>query len=178
METRLYFTAKRSAEWEHHEDMEARIDFTLIANTGAYRAMAGLERQVRASGLEVPLLELVKMRASQINGCAYCLDMHSKDARAAGETEQRLYALNAWHETPFYSDRERAALEWTEALTLISENHVPDELYKRVKEHFSDAELIDLTLAVVAINAWNRLAISFRAVPGSYQPTTHAKSAV
>lgn len=107
--------------------------------------------------------------ASQINGCAYCIDMHTKDARAEGETEQRLYALSAWRETPFFSDRERAALEWTEALTLISQNHAPDDLYKRVRQQFNESELINLTLAINAINSWNRLAISFRAVPGTYQ---------
>ncbi len=133
--------------------------------------MYGLEKYVRQSGLEHSLLELVKTRASQINGCAYCIDMHTKDARALGETEQRLYGLSAWRETPFYSERERAGLEWTEALTLISQNHVPDELYERVRQQFTEAELINLTLAVVAINGWNRLAISFRSVPGSYQRT-------
>jgi AhpD family alkylhydroperoxidase len=131
---------------------------------------------VRASGLEPALLELVKMRASQINGCAYCLDMHSKDARAAGETEQRLYALNAWRETPFYTDRERAALEWTEALTLITQGHVPDEVYESARKHFSEKELVDLTAAVVAINAWNRIAISLRAAPGTYQPSAHRQA--
>jgi AhpD family alkylhydroperoxidase len=120
---------------------------------------------------------LVKTRVSQINGCAYCIDMHTKDARAAGETEQRLYALNAWRETPFYSDRERAALEWCEELTLISENDVHDELYDRVREHFSEEELVQLTLAVVAINGWNRIAISFRSVPGSYQPRRQPEAA-
>lgn len=114
--------------------------------------------------------ELVKTRASQINGCAYCIDMHTKDARAAGETEQRLYALDAWRETPFYTDRERAALEWTEAVTLIAEDHAPDDLFQRVRQHFSEEELVNLTLAIVAINGWNRLAIAFRAVPGSYEP--------
>jgi AhpD family alkylhydroperoxidase len=113
----------------------------------------------------------VKMRASQINGCAFCLDMHSKDARAAGETEQRLYALDAWRETPFFTDRERAALAWTEAVTRVSETHVPDEIYETVRQHFTEKELVDLTLAIVAINGWNRLAISFRSVPGSYQPS-------
>jgi AhpD family alkylhydroperoxidase len=131
--------------------------------------MAGLEKYVRNCGLEHPLLELVKTRASQINGCAYCIDMHTKDARAAGETEQRLYALSAWRETPFYSDRERAALEWTEALTLISENDVPDELFEAVREHFSEEEIVNLSLAVITINGWNRLAIPFRSVPGSYE---------
>ena len=152
--------------------MEPRINYDKMAASGAAKAMYGLEHFIRSSGLEPNLLELVKMRASQINGCAFCLDMHSKDARAAGETEQRLYALNAWRETPFFTDRERAALEWTESLTLISQNHVPDDLYKRVREHFSEEELMNLSLAVVAINGWNRLAISFRSVPGSYQPKT------
>ncbi len=133
--------------------------------------MSGLERYVRQSGLEHSLLDLVKTRASQINGCAYCIDMHTKDARARGETEQRLYGLSAWRESPFYSERERAALEWTESVTLISQNHVPDELYERVRTAFTEAELINLTLAVVAINGWNRLAISFGSVPGSYQPS-------
>ena len=136
--------------------------------------MAGLEAYVRGCGLEPSLLELVKTRASQINGCAFCLDMHTKDARHRGETEQRLYCLSAWREAPFYSDRERAALEWTEALTLISESDVPDELYQRTLQHFSEAELANLTLAVVAINGWNRFAISFRAVPGSYQVANQA----
>jgi AhpD family alkylhydroperoxidase len=160
------------------KSMEPRIDYAKAASDTS-RAMYGLERAVRNSGLEPGLLELVKMRASQINGCAYCIDMHSKDARAAGETEQRLYALNAWRETPFFSDRERAALEWTESLTLISQNHVPDELFDRVRKHFSETELVNLTFAVVAINGWNRLAISMRAVPGSYQvpaATAHARS--
>jgi AhpD family alkylhydroperoxidase len=134
------------------------------------QAMMGLQAYVNGSGLEPSLLELVKMRASQINGCAYCLDMHSKDARAAGESEQRLYLLDAWQEAPFYSPRERAALEWTEAVTRVSEGHVPDEVYRAAREHFSEEELVNLTLAVVAINGWNRLSIAFRAVPGGYQP--------
>jgi AhpD family alkylhydroperoxidase len=137
---------------------------------GVSQAMSQLERQVRESGLEAPLLELVKMRASQINGCAFCLDMHSKDARARGETEQRLYALSAWRETPFYTDRERAALAWTEAVTLVSETHVPDDVYEQAREQFSEEELANLTLAIVAINGWNRFAISFRTAPGTYQP--------
>lgn len=135
------------------------------------RALMSLEAYLQHhSGLETKLLDLVKLRASQINGCAYCIDMHSKDLRAAGETEQRIYELNAWRETPFYSDRERAALEWTEAVTLISHSHVPDELYERVRQHFNEDELVNLTLAVATINVWNRLAISFRTVPGTYQP--------
>ncbi len=132
--------------------------------------MFGLERFVRESGLETPLLELVRLRASQINGCAYCIDMHTKDARAEGESEQRLYALNAWRETPFFSPRERAALEWTEAVTEISSSHAPDDVFDRVKTEFSESELVSLTMAIVAINGWNRLAISFRTVPGTYQP--------
>ena len=136
--------------------------------------MLGLEGAVRKSGLEAPLLDLVRMRSSQINGCAYCIDMHSKDARTEGETEQRLYALSAWRETPFFTERERAALAWTEALTLISESDVSDELFAETRKQFSESEIVALTLAIVAINGWNRFAISFRAVPGSYQPQAHA----
>jgi len=149
--------------------MSARIDLQKV-KPAAVHAMLGLEKYLRSCGLETSLLDLIRMRASQINGCAYCLDMHSKDARAAGETEQRLYVLNAWREAPFYTERERAALAWTEALTLISENHVPDEIYNEVRQHFSEQELVDLSLAVVTINGWNRLAISFRSEPGVYQP--------
>lgn len=149
--------------------MEPRMDYRKNVSKDALQAMYSLEQAVRKSGLETSLLELVRMRASQINGCAYCIDMHSKDARAEGETEQRLYALNAWRETPFYTDRERAALEWTEAVTLVSRDQVPDEIYERVRKQFSEAELASLTMAVIAINGWNRLAISFRAVPGTYQ---------
>src|SRR5215217_685910 len=123
--------------------MDALIDLMHVA-PGIMQAMLGLERQVRKAGLDPRLIDLVRMRASQINGCAYCLDMHSKDARAGGETEQRLYGLDAWRETPYYSDRERAALEWTEALTLVSENHVPDEVYECVREQFSEEELVHL----------------------------------
>lgn len=132
-------------------------------------ALRELETYLHGCGLEPSLLELVKMRASQINGCAYCLDMHSKDARAAGETEQRLYTLDGWHETPFFSARERAALEWTESLTRVADTHVPDEVHARVSKHFTDEELLSLTLAVVAINGWNRLAISSRVEPGTYK---------
>jgi AhpD family alkylhydroperoxidase len=149
--------------------MQARLTYGKAA-PGAIRAMSALESYVDECGLERPLLELVKLRASQINGCAYCIDMHTKDARAAGETEQRLYELNAWRETPFYTDRERAALAWAEAVTLISQTHAPDDVYEEARRHFSDEELVNLTLAVVAINGWNRLAISFRSVPGAYQP--------
>jgi len=131
--------------------------------------MLGLEVGGRRSTLEPALIELVKMRASQINGCAYCLDMHSKDARAAGETEQRLYLLSTWRETPLYSERERAALDWTEAVTQISTNDLPDVLYAKVRVHFEERELVELTLAIIAINGWNRLAIAFRTEAGSYQ---------
>src|SRR5690349_12713924 len=154
--------------------MKARIDLMQV-NPGIIRAMLGLERQIRQAGLDGRLLDLVRMRASQINGCAYCLDMHSKDARANGETEQRLYALDAWRETPYYSARERAALEWTEGLTLVSESHVSDELYDRVREQFSEDELAHLSLAIVAINGWNRLNIAARTVPGDYVPGSLAK---
>ena len=153
--------------------MKARIDLMQV-NPGVVQAMRGLERQVRQAGLEEKLLELVRMRASQINGCAYCLDMHSLDARAVGETEQRLYTLDAWAETPFFTDRERAALAWTEAVTLVSETHVPDDVYEETKKHFSEQEIVDLTLAVGMINMWNRLAISTRAVPGRYKPAQTA----
>ena len=149
--------------------MAERIDSSKV-NPGAYRAMFGLEKYVRESGLELSLLDLVKVRASQINGCAYCLDMHWKDARARGESEQRLYSLDAWRETSYYTERERAALAWTEAVTLVAATHVPDELYEQVRQHFREEELVSLTLAVVAINGWNRLAISFRTEPGTYQP--------
>jgi AhpD family alkylhydroperoxidase len=132
--------------------------------------MLGMEAHVRGSGLEHSLLELVKMRVSQINGCAYCLDMHSKDARAAGETEQRLHVLAAWREAPFYSARERAALAWAEAVTLIATNDLPDVLYDEVHGQFSDKELVDLSMAIITINSWNRLAIGFRADVGSYEP--------
>src|SRR3954469_3820335 len=157
--------------------MEPRFDLTKEASRGAAQAMYGLEQYVRNSGLDKRLVELIKVRCSQINGCAYCIDMHTKDARAEGETEQRLYALSAWRETPFYTDRERAALEWAEALTLVAEKGVPDEVYARVREHFTDEELVKLTLAIVQINGYNRFAISFRALPGSYEPTQHPRAA-
>jgi len=147
--------------------MKARLDLMRL-NPGVIQSMLGLERQIRKAGLDHQLLDLVRMRASQINGCAYCLDMHSKDARAKGETEQRLYGLDAWRETPYYSKRERAALEWTEAITLVAQTHVPDDVYERVREQFSEDELVHLTLAIVAINGWNRLNVAARTVPGSY----------
>ena len=149
----------------------ARLDYSKAA-PGALKAMLGLQQYVNECGIEQPLMELVKMRASQINGCAYCLDMHSKDARAAGEAEQRLYALNAWSETPFFTPREQAALVWTEAVTQVSStpDHVSDALYARVRKQFSEKEIVDLTLCVIAINGWNRLAIPFRTDVGAYQP--------
>jgi AhpD family alkylhydroperoxidase len=152
---------------EHHD--EPRLDFGKTA-PGAVSAMYAVERYVRNSGLEIPLLELVRLRASQINGCAYCIDMHTKDARAHGETEQRLYAVSGWQEAPFFTPRERAALSWTESLTLISHDHVPDDVYTFARAHFSEKELVDLSMAVVAINGWNRLAIGFRALAGTYHP--------
>ena len=150
--------------------MTPRVDPTKYLASGLAKAMIGLQREVESSGLERPLIELVKIRASQINGCAYCIDMHTKDARAMGETEQRIYGLSAWRETPFFTDRERAALDWTESLTRISEDQVPDDVYERVRPHFTEEELVALTFAVVAINGWNRLAISLRAPAGTYQP--------
>jgi AhpD family alkylhydroperoxidase len=129
------------------------------------KALIALETQIQSSGLEQSLMELVKTRASQINGCAYCINMHTQDARKHGETEQRLYLLNAWREAPAYTDRERAALAWTEAVTLISDTHAPDDLYNEVRAHFSDAETANLTMLIATINAWNRLAIAFRAIP-------------
>jgi AhpD family alkylhydroperoxidase len=152
--------------------MAPRIDYTKVGS-GALRAMYGLEKYLAESSVEPPLRELIKLRASQINGCAYCIDMHWKDARAAGESEQRLYGLAAWREAPYYSERERAALAWTEELTLIAEHHVSDELYEQTRRQFSEQELVDLTLAVGTINGWNRIAISFRSEAGSYQPPAH-----
>lgn len=143
--------------------MQPRWNF-MQAGAGAYHAMLGLEEYLKKCGLEASLLHLVKMRASQINGCAYCLDMHWKDARANGETEQRLYSLDAWEECPYYTERERAALAWTEAVTLVSQTHVPDAVYEQAKAQFSDEELVKLTLLIAAINAWNRFAISFRSI--------------
>ena len=149
--------------------MQARIE-TQKVPAAAYQAMLGLETFVRKQAkLEPALLQLVRMRSSQINGCPYCLDMHSKDARAEGETEQRLHTLSAWEETPFFTDRERAALALTEAITLVSAGHVPDAVFERAKQSFSEEELVNLTLAIIAINGWNRLAITFRWVPGEYQ---------
>ena len=148
--------------------MEPRIDYAKTAPE-AGTAMMGLERYVHQTGLDRGLLELVKLRASLINGCAYCVDMHTQVARSRGETEQRLYAVSLWRETPFYSERERAALAWTEAVTLVSVDHVPDDVYDLAQKQFTEKELVDLTLAIVAINGWNRLAIAFRTVPGTFQ---------
>src|SRR5579872_5434462 len=148
--------------------METRIRYT-TAVPGAFKAMLQFSEYAENSGLETSLIRLIQIRASQINGCAYCLDMHTKDARAEGDSEQRLYTLDAWRETPFFDERERAALEWTEAVTLVAQTHVPDDVYERVKQHFNEQELIDLTLAVTQINVWNRLNVAFRTVPGNYR---------
>jgi AhpD family alkylhydroperoxidase len=161
---------------EAQDVMKPRINLMNV-NPGIIQAMFALEKQVSKAGLDGKLLELVRMRASQINGCAYCLDMHSKDARAAGETEQRLYGLSAWRETPYYSSRERAALEWTEALTRVADTHVPDDVFERVREQFSEDELAHLSLAIVAINGWNRLNVAARTVPGDYVPGSLAAHA-
>ncbi|MGO8948503.1 MAG: carboxymuconolactone decarboxylase family protein [Ktedonobacterales bacterium] len=149
--------------------MEARMNYAKAA-PGVMKAMSALEDYIAGCGIEPGLQDLVKLRASQINGCAYCVDMHSLDARAGGETEQRLYALPVWQETPFFTERERAALLWTEKLTLVSVDHVPDDVYEAVRRHFSESELANLTLIIATINGWNRFGISFRDVPGRYQP--------
>jgi AhpD family alkylhydroperoxidase len=152
--------------------MKPRMEFWKVA-PGGYKAMSSLDGYLRDSGFGKPLLHMVKLRASQMNGCAYCIDMHWKDARAGGESEQRLYGLDAWRETSYYTDRERAALEWTEALTNVTDGHVPDGVYDAVRGHFSDKELADLTWAIAAINAWNRVAIAFRSEAGTYKPAAH-----
>jgi AhpD family alkylhydroperoxidase len=152
------------------EIMSPRIDMTKYLSSGLGRALLALQRQVESSGLERSLVHIMKIRASQINGCAYCIDMHTQDARAEGESEQRIYALSAWRETPFFTDRERAALEWTETLTLIATTHVPDDVYASVGQHFSESEMVALTFAVITINCWNRIAIPFRAPVGTYRP--------
>ncbi len=155
--------------------MTRRIDYSRVA-PGAVHAMYALQQYTQSSELEHSLIELVKLRASQLNGCAYCLDMHSKDARAAGETEQRIYVLSAWREAPFYTPRERAALAWTEAVTLLP-GGVSDELHATVREQFDEKELVDLTMAIVTINGWNRLAVALGADVGSYQPRQSAATA-
>jgi AhpD family alkylhydroperoxidase len=147
--------------------MEARFDYAKAA-PGVIRALSGVEQYLHSCGLEESLLNLVRLRASQINGCAFCLDMHWKDLRASGESEQRLYGLDAWRESPYYSERERAALAWTEAVTLVAATHVPDSVYEEVRPYFNFTELSNLTLAIGMINAWNRLAIANRAEPGRY----------
>lgn len=144
--------------------MEQRLDF-YKASPQAIKALMALEEQIGKSSIEKPLAELVRLRASQINGCAFCVDMHTTDARKGGETDRRLAAVVVWRETPFFSERERAALAWTEAVTLVSQEHVPDSVWEAVKPHFSDAEIVDLTLLISAINSWNRFAISFRKMP-------------
>ena len=149
--------------------MKARLNYARVAS-GVYDAMDALDRYLAGCGLDESLLHLVRLRASQLNGCAYCLDMHWKDLRALGESEQRLYSLDAWRECPYYTDRERAALAWTEAVTHVSDGHVQDALHDEARAVFSEKELCDLTLAVAAINAWNRLSIAARLVPGAYQP--------
>jgi len=149
--------------------MKARIELQHI-NPKPMQLLLAIEGYLHGSGLGSRLQHLIKTRASQINGCAYCLDMHTKDARAEGETEQRLYGLDAWRETPYFDERERAALEWTEAVTLVAGSHIPDDVYERVKQHFNEKELVDLTLAITSINAWNRLNIAFRTVAGGYEP--------
>lgn len=154
--------------------MEPRIDYQQVA-PDAVRAMMGLEEYVASSGVEESLVHLVKMRVSQMNGCAYCIDMHSKEARADDETEQRLYALDAWREAPFYTDRERAALAWAEAVTNVGESRVTDVVYETACEHFDKEELVALNMVVIAINGWNRLAVPFRTVPGTYEPERAAR---
>ena len=149
--------------------MASRMDYRKAA-PGVLHAMQALEVATTDCGIEPPLRELVKLRASQLNGCAYCVDMHSLNARAGGETEQRLYALSVWQETPFYTERERAALLWTEKLTLLAEDGVPDDVYEQVRPHFTDAELANLTLIIVTINGWNRFGVAFRSEPGHYTP--------
>jgi AhpD family alkylhydroperoxidase len=152
--------------------METRINF--LEKGAALEAMYGLGAYLHKSSIEQPLLHLISFRVSQINGCAYCLDMHSKDLRAAGETEQRLYTINTWRETPFFTDRERAALAWAEAVTKLKDAEVPDEIFEEARAHFSDEELVDLTMSVITINSWNRINIAFRPAVGTYIPGAHA----
>lgn len=151
------------------EEFKPRLDYTKFGQE-PLRSMYAIERYLHGCGIEPKLLHMIKLRASQINGCAYCIDMHWKDARSVGETEQRLYGLDAWREASYYTDRERAALEWAETVTLVSQTHVSDDVYERVRAQFSEKEIVDLTVAVGMINMWNRIAISFRALAGSYHP--------
>jgi AhpD family alkylhydroperoxidase len=153
--------------------MDSRLDYHKFSPEGL-QAMRALEKHIASCGLDHKFVHLLKLRASQINGCAYCIDMHSIDARAAGETEQRLYALSAWRETPFFDDRERAGLAWIEAVTLVAQTQVPDEVYEEALAHFSEKEIVDLTYVAMAINAWNRLAVATRAMPGRYRPKATA----
>jgi AhpD family alkylhydroperoxidase len=153
--------------------MKTRLNYAKAA-PGVYDAMDALDRYLASCGLEESLLQLVRLRASQVNGCAYCIDMHWKDLRAIGENEQRLYSLDAWRECPYYTERERAALAWTDAVTLVADGHVPDALFDEVRRQLSDKDLADLTLAVATINAWNRLSIAARLDPGTYQPAARA----
>ncbi len=150
--------------------MKVRVNYPRVAPE-AFGIMRQFEEYAKTTGFDRKLMELIKIRASQINGCAYCLDMHTKDARAIGETEQRIYLLNAWREAPFYSDEERVVLELTEAVTRIASNGVPDELYQRVREHYSEKQYVDLVILINTINSWNRLSISMNSVPGSYKPS-------
>jgi AhpD family alkylhydroperoxidase len=156
--------------------MDPRIDYRKFAPE-ALKGMLALEAYLKNCSLDHNLIHILKLRASQINGCAFCIDMHWKDARALGESEQRLYGLDAWRESPYYTDRERAALAWTEAVTLISSTHAPDEQYAELQKHFSEQEIIDLTYLIATINAWNRIAIATRAVPGRYQPPQKTSAA-
>jgi AhpD family alkylhydroperoxidase len=155
--------------------MDARLDFRKF-HPEPLQALQAMEQYIAGCGLDHKLVHLLKLRASQVNGCAYCIDMHSIEARAAGETEQRLYALDAWRETPFYDARERAALTWIEALTLVAQTHAPDAAYDEVRAQFSEQEIVDLTYIAATINAWNRLAIALRAVPGRYRAPSHAET--
>jgi AhpD family alkylhydroperoxidase len=167
-----------TAETGSKTSSSARVDYRRVSPE-AMRAMAALERFVQGSGLESRLVELVKLRASYINGCAYCVDVHTKDARVAGESEQRLFAIPVWHETPYFTPRERAALAWTESVTDIGHSGVPDDVYEQARAEFSETELLALTMAIIAINGWTRLAVSFRTEPGTYQPrgARHAMAA-
>ncbi len=156
--------------------MEQRVDYSRVA-PGVMHAMLGLSKYLGQSGLEQSLRDLVNLRASQINGCAYCIDMHWKDLRAQGENEQRLYGLDAWQESPYYTDRERAGLAWTEAVTRLSDGHVPDAVFEEARRFFAEKELADLTLAIVAINGWNRLNIALRTPAGAYEPVSRVQTA-
>jgi AhpD family alkylhydroperoxidase len=149
--------------------MSTRIRWAQVAPE-AYKAQLGVETYAANTAIEKNLRELVKLRVSMINHCAFCIDMHWKDLRAAGESEQRLYGLNAWREMPFYSPRERAALEWAEAVAVLTDGFVPDSVYELARSHFNERELVDLTMAIVAINGWNRLGVAFRSEPGNYKP--------